>query len=451
MREFIRNSSEWYAWILAFFIWIIIYFIGKAIKNRYKNDAILNTYFLPGLMLKVFGAISFAFYHLYVYSGGDTFGFYFTGVDISNYLFSSPVKFFQMVFLPFNSYDWKLDDLYWFWSDGIMWHNPANFIIARFGAVLTFFGFKTYVSTCIMFSMLSYVGIWQGFRTFCKIFPDNTKEIAIAFLFFPTVIFWGSGCGKDSICLGAICGFTACAFNVFVFHRKIIFSILLMLILGNILIITKDYILYAFLPPLLFALLFQRVAHIKSAGLKYGIGIFFMAIFIAGAYFGLNYIMSKFAETLGSNLAEFVSTMSSKMNPAGSTYDLGIKPENVSSLVDLVIYFPRAIVAAWFRPWIWESHNISMLLSALEGMFVIFLFSRFLIRGKFFGGFKIIIRSPLLIASFIYALLFCGLVALSTGNFGTLVRYKLPAMPYLISTLFIVNNQLLKNKKLRKP
>ena len=325
-----------------------------------------------------------------------------------------------------------------------MWHSAGNFIVARFGGVLTILGFGAYIPTCIMYSILSFVGVWQAFKTFCKVFPENIPAIALAFLYFPTVVFWGSGCGKDSITLGAICGFTACAFNIFVFHRHLLISTIFLIFLGGVVYTTKEYILFSFLPPLLFALLFQKVAHIKSKGLKYFLGFLFMIIFIVGATFGLNLIMKTFADTLGENLAEYVSTMASKMNQAGSSYDLGIKPENVSSLLDLAIYFPRAIIAAWFRPWLWEAHNIAMLLSALESIVVLYLVAKFLIIGRFFNGFKIILVNPLLIASFVYAFLFCGLVALSTGNFGTLVRYKLPAMPYLIATLLIVNSMLTK-------
>jgi hypothetical protein len=59
------------------------------------------------------------------------------------------------------------------------------------------------------------------------------------------------------------------------------------------------------------------------------------------------------------------------------------------------------------------------------------------IKGRFFRAFGIILSDPILLSSFIYVILFAGLIALSTNNFGTLVRYKLPCMPFWSLVLFI--------------
>ena len=132
---------------------------------------------------------------------------------------------------------------------------------------------------------------------------------------------------------------------------------------------------------------------------------------------------------------------------AGSSYDLGIKPEEISGINDLLPYFPNGIVATLFRPWIWEVKNPAMLLSAIESLFFLLLTILVLIKGKVFNVFKLILSDPIIFSSIIYVVIFAGLVGLSTGNFGTLVRYKLPIMPFLGLSLFILYSKLNTKKK----
>jgi hypothetical protein len=52
--------------------------------------------------------------------------------------------------------------------------------------------------------------------------------------------------------------------------------------------------------------------------------------------------------------------------------------------------------------------------------------------------FKIAFSRPELIFCLIFSLTFGALVALSTSNFGALVRYKIPCLPFYLALFFIV-------------
>lgn len=54
----------------------------------------------------------------------------------------------------------------------------------------------------------------------------------------------------------------------------------------------------------------------------------------------------------------------------------------------------------------------------------------------FIGFFKNIGQSPLLLFSLIFALFFAFSVGLTTSNFGSLVRYKIPCEPFYLGMLF---------------
>ncbi|MDD4213244.1 MAG: hypothetical protein PHR81_00385 [Bacteroidales bacterium] len=71
-----------------------------------------------------------------------------------------------------------------------------------------------------------------------------------------------------------------------------------------------------------------------------------------------------------------------------------------------------------------------------------------LVKLKIIGFFRLIFSDPLLIFSMLFALFFLFGVGIASTNFGALVRYKIPAMPFLIATMFIMlakYNELKKN------
>ena len=64
------------------------------------------------------------------------------------------------------------------------------------------------------------------------------------------------------------------------------------------------------------------------------------------------------------------------------------------------------------------------------------------------GFFRHIIQKPILIFSFFFSIAFAFSVGLATSNFGALVRYKIPCIPFFVASLFIVNY--LENERKRK-
>jgi hypothetical protein len=57
---------------------------------------------------------------------------------------------------------------------------------------------------------------------------------------------------------------------------------------------------------------------------------------------------------------------------------------------------------------------------------------------KFFGK---IFNTPTLLFMFTYSVFLAGLVAITTTNFGSLVRYKIPAMPFFLCMVVILLSQ----------
>ena len=124
-------------------------------------------------------------------------------------------------------------------------------------------------------------------------------------------------------------------------------------------------------------------------------------------------------------------------------YDLGDIDFTVKGIIKKS---PQAVIAGLFRPFIWEVRTAFAIIAGLEN-FILLLFVFFLIiRLGIFSFFRTIFNSPLLTFSFFFAILFAFSIGISNANFGALVRYKIPLLPFFLASLFILLTES-KNKK----
>ena len=119
------------------------------------------------------------------------------------------------------------------------------------GALIGFFTITTYLPTAVIFAAISFIGVWKLYVVFTKLYPRLTKQMAFAFLFIPSVVFWGSGFMKDTITLSCIGWVTHFFYIIFYENKKIVPNSIFALIFLYIIYIIKSYIVMAFLPAAL--------------------------------------------------------------------------------------------------------------------------------------------------------------------------------------------------------
>ena len=149
--------------------------------------------------------------------------------------------------------------------------------------------------------------------------------------------------------------------------------------------------------------------------------------------------LDKYAVTqLSTSMTKLQDSYSSVHSGNNSQFSLGIEFDG--SAGSLIKMAPAAIVATLFRPFIWEVRNASQLLSAFESLAVLILtFSTlFKVGIKFF--FRTIVKDPAVLFCLLFSILFALFVGATTPNFGTLVRYKIPCMPFYVIAIFLIKN-----------
>jgi hypothetical protein len=121
------------------------------------------------------------------------------------------------------------------------------------------------------------------------------------------------------------------------------------------------------------------------------------------------------------------SYLSSENADTEATFDLGTFEPTVSGFITKM---PAGIAAAVYRPFLWEAKKIIIVFSALESLFLLWLTLYVLYKTGFRYFISSIFNNPFTLLCLSYALLFGALIGLSTFNFGTLARYRIPLIPF---------------------
>ena len=99
---------------------------------------------------------------------------------------------------------------------------------------------------------------------------------------------------------------------------------------------------------------------------------------------------------------------------------------------------PSAINAALFRPYIWETYNLTMFMSGIENFFLLIFTIYLVFKLKVYNLFRLMFRHRILFFTVYFSIFFSFSVGLTTSNFGSLVRYKIPAIPFFLISLIII-------------
>ncbi len=120
----------------------------------------------------------------------------------------------------------------------------------------------------------------------------------------------------------------------------------------------------------------------------------------------------------------------------GSTFQIG--SGEATSLSAQLRFAPLALVNSLFRPFLFEAHNAVALLNGLETAAITALLGSSLVMRGPRATAKAVLNVPIVLFFTTFVLLFALGVGLGTTNLGTLSRYRVPMMPFYISTLLLM-------------
>ncbi len=432
--EFLRVTD---LLLLPVFIFFIYYF-AQAKKKRKIDTHPEYAYFLPGLTAKVFGGLAFALIYALYYRGGDTLGYFHDGTCWNKLLFNNPKAFIKVFTEGTN-----LDNYYLFSHETgfpIYWRdNPTNWVV-RFAFLASFISFRSFLVATVWFALVSFEGIWKLYRVFITEFKNLDRPLAIAVIFMPSLIFWGSGILKDTITLSGVGYFVHSFYHVFIRRRKLFSNTLGIVASSAVILMIKPYIFIALAPGALLWMIDSYTAKIRGSFIRYLATPIFLLLSGLAGYLMLLMLSGQLGEYSMDNILDKAVVTQTDLKQdyyAGNSFDIG---ELEPTLESMVGHAHLAINAALFRPYLWESNNVVMFVSGLENFFVLTFTMVVLFRSRVIKLFRHIMRNHLLKFSLFFSLFFAFSVGISTSNFGSMVRYRIPLIPFYMSSLFILNN-----------
>ena len=323
-------------------------------------------------------------------------------------------------------------------SQILFWGDSGSYFIVRLAAIFDLLTFSTYSATAILFALLNFTGMWLFFTVFAKQFPEQRKWIAVAVLFIPSVVFWGSGVLKDSVVLACIGILTYCVKKLFIDRRFSISRIAMMLAAVIVIYNVKIYVLLCFLPAMLLWIYASEFYKIRSTILKALLVPFVLALIVVSGFYAVVKIGEDDKRYALENLSRTARITAYDIGfytgkNAGSGYSLGELDDSFTGMLKLA---PAAVNVSLFRPYLWEVRNPLMALSAAESfvLFILTLYILFRKRSLFFRA----LGDPNVLFCLVLSVTFAFAVGVSTFNFGTLARYKIPLLPFYALALILI-------------
>lgn len=438
-----------YGDIILFPIWLfLLNFLFRKIRKTYK-DPLLQKYHRQAFWVKVIGCVAF-----FIYSGilapADSIGLYQREGNNIYHLILQDAENLKYLFFSGKSFDLTLlkENV-----NGPYYQSEANFMVIRIDAILSFFTFGRYSAISLIFAAIAFSGLWKLFLFFYSQFPKMHRQFAIAILFFPTVVFWSGGIMKDTLCIASMGWITFALYELLYKKKSFLKNITLLVIFGYLLAIIKVYILLAYVPFFILFIVLKNIHGVKNIFLKFLLAPLLITIVILGFINVLNSYNKELGVYGIEDVTTTISTLNSAMaqmngnDDAASNFNLGADFDG--SFKGLIKMTPYAIGATFFRPFIWEANKMSQLLAAAESL-ILMCFTLFIIfKSGLLTFIKLILTDPLIMYCFLFSLVFALFVGTSTINFGTLVRYKIPCMPFYTISLFLIYEKV-KQRSLRK-
>lgn len=293
-----------------------------------------------------------------------------------------------------------------------------NRTIIRLNAVLMFLSFRTYFVHILFMCFISFVGwvlLFNG--VFSNLQNKANALLALPALFLPSVLFWTSGVMKEPVLILGL--------GIFVYGLVSFPAIraVVLVALGSILILASKFYVLACAAPA--ALAFVLSKYFKSKG---GIVNVYAVVFLLLGItaFNIQHVMPDINPSRMLINKQQHSIKEAEYFNAGSRIALPRLTEEPGGIITKTT---DGIWNCLSRPYLWESKNAMMLLSALEAVLIwaILLLSLWLGNPKQ-GGYQV----NLILFLLAFSVSYFALIGISTPVLGNLVRYKAPLLPLFV-------------------
>lgn len=396
-----------FATYLILFAWVV-----TKVKF-FTRSGLTNSQLVILFLLKVIAGIFYGW--IGVYYGNmaqmiDTWAYHYESLQEYDLLKRDPIEFFSSFFRT------TYEDGYskFLTTENSWWNDVKALFLIKIMAIFNLFSFGNYYINVIFISFITMFGPVALARVMQDVFPTKKMAVLLAIFLIPSFLYWTSGLHKEGLIFMSIAliiyhfyfGFKESRFE---FHRivVIIFSIMMILILRNFLILTL-------LPPLIAWILSTKLK-VKPIITFTTVFIFFLAVFFTAKYIDPRFDFPK-ATVIKQH--EFM-----QLGGGSAVAVRHLEPTPLSFIINV----PQALSLSIVRPYPADVRHLLSLVAATEITVILLIFIVFLIWRK-----NKTPLNPCLLFCIFFSFSVLMIIGYTVNNLGAIVRYRSIVLPLMI-------------------
>jgi hypothetical protein len=281
----------------------------------------------------------------------------------------------------------------------------------------------TELGVFLVFSWISFVGTYLFYRAFRIAYPDGDGRRYLVLVFFlPSLLYWPSSLGKEGWMVFAL-GLASYGLARALAGRVGGYAALVAGVAAMVLV--RPHLALIFLPAAIIAFLLRRTTpgRRRPIGRLVGIGVLVLSSLLvvgkAQSYFGINNLDVQSVTQQLTTTRDQTAIGNSAFNPPNSRSPIG---------------YPEAVVTVLFRPFPFEAHSVTVLISSGEGLVLLMVTIGSWRRLRRLPS--ALWRNPYVVFALVYSALFV-LAFANFANFGILARERVQMFPMFLVLLAI--------------
>lgn len=386
----------------------------------------LQPYLLPALVLKLLCGVLLGILYFHYYGAGDTITYFEASQKLTQLAHNDAGAYWRLLlFNEFPSEAFRATVPFTAFADF-----SNSFFLLKIISLFNLLTGSSYYLIGLYFSLFSFWGMAKLTATLSTVFPETRKAAIVALLFFPSVVFWSSGLLKDAVLMGSMCWVMSfvlqlahgqkqtivtwilLVLQLYLFVKiKVFFAALLLGLLGC-------YLIIQYLSRTIKSLQSIKIQLLMLAGF---IGAAIVTVWQVSGIFSVDFILHHLVKTYDGLLAL------SMRGPHLSYSSLE------STIGSVLANSPKAFFSSIYRPFIGESWEPLYLLLGLENLLLLLLTAVAIVAAFKKEWLQKIELWHVILLLFIVASAI--VIGISTPNFGTLSRYRIIFLPFLVYLL----------------
>jgi hypothetical protein len=423
--------------ILGFAAFILCLFLVFKLNSR-LNIQLSFKFVATAFVVRVLAGVVLTLIYTYYYPDrtlSDTFRYFDDSYFLHQLLLENPKEYFLVMIGVRSEVRESIPLLEamtnWFPALRSPMYNDNRTVI-RINAIMHWFSFGSYYVHMCLFAFMGFVGQIFIFKAFQKYFDGKEFLLGLVVFLIPSLVFWTSGILKEGplfLALGLLLylmekvarnGFSkkevalVALLFLFLFHMKFYVGLMLVPVFSLYLVFNK----------------WTKTERWKLVFYNYSSYFVLATIWHFIRFKWSLFTVFKWKKKDFQGLAESMDARS-----LIETYNLE------DNALSFIVNIPQGLFNALFRPFVWEAYSLLILMNAIENLMLLgFMGVCFYFRKK-------VRFSDMSLCFLVYALSLLVVVGMVTPIMGSLVRYKIPALPFLLMFFVcIVDLKRLKDK-----